>query len=118
MIQNPLGKKDSFSPEEIAAHLFTKLKECAEINSKNKFSKVVIPVPSSFKDNQRQAVRDAAGKAGFDNVCFVSEPSAAVVAYSFKKVPFIHLHLSCWILQLLIIKNSFLYDRKTRARII
>ncbi len=112
MIQNPLGNNDIFSPEEIASHLFTKMKKCGEINSKNKFSKVVIPVPGSFKDNQRQAVRDAAGKAGFDNVCFVSEPSAAAVAYySNRKVPFIHLHLSCCVPHILIITYSFFPDR-------
>ena len=43
--------------------------------------KAVISVPSSFTDAQRQATRDAAGKAGLEVLRIVNEPTAAAIAY-------------------------------------
>jgi len=42
---------------------------------------VVITVPTGFRDDQREATREAANRAGFSEVRLVDEPSATAYAY-------------------------------------
>lgn len=61
-----LGVQNVFSPEEITAMLFTKLKITAEEALKTKVKDVVISCPSYFTDRERRALLDAGSIAGLN----------------------------------------------------
>lgn len=46
--------------------------------------RAVIAVPAWFNDSQRQAVKDAALRAGLDLACLINEPTAAALACWFE----------------------------------
>jgi molecular chaperone DnaK (HSP70) len=69
------------SPEEVSAHVLTRLKEIAEQSLGCAVSRAVITVPAYFDDAQRQATRIAGRLAGLDVVRIVPEPTAAALAY-------------------------------------
>ncbi|KAI3923153.1 hypothetical protein MKW92_050508 [Papaver armeniacum] len=71
----------TYSPLEICAFVFTKLKENAEAFLENSVSKAVVAVPVDFTDAQRRAVKDAALIAGLDVHRLISEPAAAALSY-------------------------------------
>ena len=48
-------------------------------------TRAVITVPAYFNDNQRQATRDAGQIAGLEVLRIINEPTAAALAYGFKK---------------------------------
>jgi molecular chaperone DnaK (HSP70) len=70
-----------FTPEEISASVLTKLKIMAMNYLKKKITKVVITVPATFTEAQRQATKDAASIAGLECVRMIHEPTAAALAY-------------------------------------
>ena len=80
-----MGEDQIFSPEQITAMLFTKLKETAEIAIKIKVNDCVISVPSYFADCERRALLDAANIAGLNVLRLVNEPTAAALAYGIYK---------------------------------
>jgi molecular chaperone DnaK len=83
-IQIVLGN-DVFTPVDLAAMLFRKLKEDAAAFLGEAVEKAVITVPACFYSLQRQALYDAAGQAGLDVVRMVNEPSAAILSYATRK---------------------------------
>ena len=69
------------TPQEIAAHVLTCLRETAEAALKHPVTRAVITVPAYFDDAQRSATRDAARLAGLQTARIVNEPTAAALAY-------------------------------------
>ncbi|MED5506830.1 MAG: Fe-S protein assembly chaperone HscA [Planctomycetota bacterium] len=69
------------TPQEIAAHVLTCLRETAEAALGHPVTRAVITVPAYFDDAQRSATRDAARLAGLQTARIVNEPTAAALAY-------------------------------------
>ena len=69
------------TPEELSGMVLKFMRDTAEAFLGKTVMKAVISVPSSFTDAQRQATRDAAGKAGLEVLRIVNEPTAAAIAY-------------------------------------
>ncbi len=70
-----------YSPQQISAMIFQKLKADAESYLGEKVSEAVITVPAYFNDAQRQATKDAGKIAGLDVKRIINEPTAAALAY-------------------------------------
>ena len=70
-----------YTPQQIAAHVLTKLKEDAESYLGEPVTDAVITVPAYFSDAQRQATKDAGEIAGLNVTRIVNEPTAAALAY-------------------------------------
>ena len=87
------GETKSFYPEEITAMILRKMKETAEVYLDKPVTHAVISVPAHFNDAQRRATKDAAHIAGLTVLRILNEPSAAAIAYGFKKVIFYILRL-------------------------
>ena len=74
-----------YSPPEISAMIFQKLKQDAEAKLSEKITQAVITVPAYFNDTQRQATKDAGTIAGLDVLRIINEPTAASLAYGLDK---------------------------------
>ncbi|XP_058458347.1 heat shock 70 kDa protein 4 isoform X2 [Malaya genurostris] len=74
-----------FSPEQITAMLFTKLREDAFKELKTQINDCVITVPSFFTNAERQALLDAAGISGLNVLRMMSETTATALSYGFYK---------------------------------
>lgn len=74
-----------FSPTDITAMLFTKLKLLAEAALDIKVNDVVIGVPSYFDDMARHALLAAAQGAGLNVLRLFNEPAATALAYGIYK---------------------------------
>nr|XP_032655867.1 heat shock 70 kDa protein 14 [Chelonoidis abingdonii] len=68
-------------PEEVAKLIFSKMKETAQSALGSDANDVVITVPFEFGENQKHALGQAAGAAGFNVLRLIHEPSAALLAY-------------------------------------
>jgi len=75
----------TFSPTEMTAMLFTKLKLLAEAALETKVNDVVIGVPSYFDDANRQALLAAATAAGLNVLRLFNETAATALAYGIYK---------------------------------
>src|SRR5690554_546831 len=71
-----LGKE--LSSEELSAEILITLKSFIKDENVNS---IVITVPAAFKNNQKEATREAAKLAGFDHIEVLQEPVAASMAY-------------------------------------
>ena len=74
------------SAEEVSSIILTKMKETAETAEAylgQTIKAAVITVPAYFTDSQRRATKDAATLAGLSVIRLISEPNAAVLAYSY-----------------------------------
>uniref|UniRef100_A0A8D0H533 Heat shock protein family A (Hsp70) member 14 n=1 Tax=Sphenodon punctatus TaxID=8508 RepID=A0A8D0H533_SPHPU len=69
------------SPEEVAKLIFSKMKETAQSALGSDINDVVVTVPFDFGENQKNALGEAAGAAGFNVLRLIHEPSAALLAY-------------------------------------
>ena len=80
-----LGNKHPFTIPEIAALILRHIRQLAEDYLKDPEIKSVITVPAYFNDRQRAAVRRAGKMAGMEVVRILNEPTAAALAYGFRK---------------------------------
>ena len=69
------------TPQEVSAHVLTRLRRLAEDELGTPVTRAVITVPAYFDDAQRTATRDAARLAGLQTARIVNEPTAAALAY-------------------------------------
>lgn len=74
-----------FTPEQITAMLFTKLKDDSYKELKTQINDCVITVPSYFTNAERQALLDAAGICGLNVLRLVNETTATALSYGFYK---------------------------------
>ncbi len=75
-----------YTPQQISAFILQKIKKDAETFLSRPVKKVVITVPASFNDNQRQATKDAGEIAGLEVARIINEPTAACLAYGLDKL--------------------------------
>jgi len=74
-----------YSVPEISAHILQHMRRVAEEAMGEVVDRAVITVPAHFNDHQRQATRDAATIAGLDCLRILNEPTAAALAYGFRR---------------------------------
>ncbi|XP_029165256.1 97 kDa heat shock protein isoform X3 [Nylanderia fulva] len=80
-----LGEEQVFSPEQIAAMLFTKLKDISETALQTAVNDCVISVPSYFTQAERQALLDAVRIAGLNVLRLFNETTATALCYGIYK---------------------------------
>lgn len=80
-----MDKEQAYTPEEITAMLFTKLKETAEIALNTKVKDIVISCPCYFLDSERRALMDAAAIAGLNVLKLMNDTTATALAYGIYK---------------------------------
>ncbi|CAK9803699.1 97 kDa heat shock protein [Anthophora quadrimaculata] len=80
-----LGEEHVFSPEQITAMLFTKLKDISETALQTVVNDCVISVPSYFTQSERQALLDAAQIAGLNVLRLFNETTATALCYGIYK---------------------------------
>ncbi|XP_059487260.1 heat shock 70 kDa protein 4 [Neocloeon triangulifer] len=78
-------KEQSFTPEQITAMLFTKLKDIAEKGLQTKVNDCVISVPSYYTCYERQAILNAAAIAGLNVLRLMNENLATALCYGIYK---------------------------------
>ncbi|KAF8821925.1 chaperonin protein BiP [Cardiosporidium cionae] len=82
-----------YSPSQIGAFVFMKMKETAEAYIGKPLTQAVITVPAYFNDSQRQATKDAGRivclyihfEAGLEVLRIINEPTAAALAFGMDK---------------------------------
>jgi molecular chaperone DnaK len=84
-IEIALGQR-YLTPQEVSAKVLKKLKTDAEAYLGQEISQAVVTVPAYFHDSQRQATRDAGQIAGLNVRRVLNEPTAACLAFGYKKL--------------------------------
>jgi molecular chaperone DnaK len=92
-VKRQMGNKDWFkvyqgkklTPEFISALILKKLKQDAEKETGMPVANAVITVPYYFNDVRRKATQDAGKIAGLNVIDIINEPTAATLAYAWKK---------------------------------
>lgn len=74
-----------FTPEQVTAMLFTKLKETCETALKKPMKDCVITVPSFYTSAERSALIDAAQIAGLNILHLLNETTSVALLYGFYK---------------------------------
>ncbi|XP_023173115.2 heat shock 70 kDa protein 4-like isoform X1 [Drosophila hydei] len=82
---NYLNEDQHFSPEQLTAMLFTKLKETSAAAMQTQVNDCVITCPVFFTNAERQALLDAAQIAGLNVLRLMNETTATALAYGFYK---------------------------------
>lgn len=82
---NYLDQEHVFTPEQVTAMLFTKLKETSEAALKKPIKDCVLTVPSFFTNSERSALIDAASIAGLNILRLLNETTATALLYGFYK---------------------------------
>lgn len=80
-----LDQEQVFTPEQVTAMLFTKLKETSEAALKKPIKDCVLTVPSFFTNSERAALIDAANIAGLNILRLLNETTATALLYGFYK---------------------------------
>lgn len=62
-----------------------KLRDTAAAKLGEEVGHAVVAVPTSFNDNQRQAVKDAGATVGLNVLRIINESTAAVIAYELER---------------------------------
>jgi len=75
----------NYTPQQISAFILQKIKKCSEDFLGETITEAVITVPAYFTDKQRQATRDAGEIAGLNVLRIINEPTAAALAYAFRR---------------------------------
>ena len=70
--------------EDLANILIEKIKLEAEEQFKDIVNSCTISVPHGFNNNQRNAIKNAAYKAGIKNIYIINEPLSTAIYYAFK----------------------------------
>ena len=83
---NVNGNDIYYSAVEISSLIIKKMVQCAEdfiaeTEPGIKITKAIITVPAHFRDDQKDAVKNAAKLAGIDVPRIINEPTAAALAY-------------------------------------
>lgn len=81
LVSNTRNGVVSKSPLQVVTSLLRLLKEKAESQTEKSFPYVVLTVPTTFKTNQKRALKEAATNAGFKVRAMISEPTAAGLHY-------------------------------------
>src|SRR5437588_2364962 len=76
-----LGDQE-YRPQEISAMILRALRDRAARQMGTEVRKAVITVPAYFKDDQRQATKEAGELAGLEVVRILNEPTAAALTYN------------------------------------
>lgn len=79
-------REKTFTPEQIAGMLMAKLRDTAAAITGDYMGCVVVAVPSSFTDDQRQAVKDAGATVGLNVLRIINESVAAAIAYGLDRL--------------------------------
>lgn len=74
------------TPAQIAAYVLADLRATAETYLGQEVTSAVVTVPAFFDALAREATRFAASAAGFTDVRLLSEPTAAALAYGYKRL--------------------------------
>ncbi|KAH8419635.1 hypothetical protein KR222_011393 [Zaprionus bogoriensis] len=82
---NYLNEEQHFSPEQLTAMLFTKLKETSASAMQTQVNDCVIACPVFFTNAERRALLDAAQIAGLNVLRLMNETTATALAYGFYK---------------------------------
>lgn len=82
---NYLGEDNVFTPEQITAMLFTKLKEIAASALQTQINDCVISVPSYFTNSERNALLNAAAISGLNVLRLMNETTATALTYGIYK---------------------------------
>lgn len=82
---NYMDEEEVFTPEQITAMLFTKLKTDAAVELKAQIYDCVITVPSYFTNAERKALLDASGIAGLNCLRLLNETTATALSYGFYR---------------------------------
>ncbi len=91
LVEGPTGdvrielRDKTYSVPEISAMVLAEMKKVAEEYFGGPVDKAVVTIPAYFNDGQRQATKDAGKIAGLDVIRIINEPTAAALAYGFKK---------------------------------
>jgi molecular chaperone DnaK len=70
-----------FSPQEVSAHILSKMRSVAEDYLGESVDEAIVTVPAYFDEVQRQATKDAGTIAGLEVRAILNEPTAAALAY-------------------------------------
>jgi len=87
VVNDSNGKKNTYPPEFISAQVLLAMKEAAQAAAgpSQTVDSCVVTVPAYFNDAQRVATKNAAIIAGMEVKRIINEPTAAAIAYGFKK---------------------------------
>jgi len=80
-----LNEEQTFTPTQVTAMIFTKLKHTAEQALSIKVADIVIGVPSYFTESERRAMLNAAEAAGLNVLRLMNETTATALAYGIYK---------------------------------
>lgn len=80
-----LNERKRFTPEQITAMMFTKLKQITDTELKTKAVDCVVGVPSFFTDTERRAMLDASQIAGWNCLRLLNETTAVALCYGIYK---------------------------------
>ena len=76
---------ERLSVPELSAYILRLMKKIAEARLGQPVDKAVITVPANFNDAQRESTRIAGRIAGLDVIRIINEPTAASLAYGYRR---------------------------------
>lgn len=82
---NYIGEDHVFTPEQLTAMLFTKLKDTSATALQTQINDCVITVPFYYTNAERKALLDAAQIAGLNVLRLVNETTATALSYGFYR---------------------------------